>query len=57
MACSTARATQLEAEAAARRTEVKYEKGYGLIYTTMRLAPSFGRTRGRLRGAAGYSLE
>jgi hypothetical protein len=30
---------------------------YGLVYTVMRLAPSFGRTRGRLRGAAGYQME
>jgi len=30
---------------------------YDLIYVVMRLAPSFGRTRGKLRGAAGYRLE
>eukprot|EP01050_Picozoa_sp_SAG11_P037104 SAG11_NODE_14471_length_610_cov_7.457926_1_plen_55_part_10 len=30
---------------------------YDLVYTVMRLAPSFDRTRGRLRGAAGYWVE
>eukprot|EP01050_Picozoa_sp_SAG11_P038763 SAG11_NODE_15978_length_560_cov_2.219089_1_plen_116_part_01 len=55
--CSAARTALMEAEAAVGRMEVKYGVGYDLIYTTMRLAPSFGRTRGRLRGAAGHSLE
>eukprot|EP01050_Picozoa_sp_SAG11_P002854 SAG11_NODE_149_length_14661_cov_10.031658_7_plen_180_part_00 len=50
---SAARATLAEAEAVVGRMGVKYGVGYDLIYTTMRLAPSFGRTRGRLRGAAG----
>ena len=54
---SAARATLAEAEAVVGRMGVKYGVGYDLIYTTMRLAPSFGRTRGRLRGAAGHSLE
>eukprot|EP01050_Picozoa_sp_SAG11_P004125 SAG11_NODE_254_length_11587_cov_4.312913_16_plen_556_part_00 len=57
VACSTARTALKEAEAAARRIEAKYEVDYDLIYTTMRLAPSFGRTRGQLRGAAGHSIE
>eukprot|EP01050_Picozoa_sp_SAG11_P027383 SAG11_NODE_6911_length_1226_cov_2.850932_1_plen_94_part_00 len=30
---------------------------YDLVYTVMRLAPSFGRTRGRLWGAVGYQVE
>eukprot|EP01050_Picozoa_sp_SAG11_P012873 SAG11_NODE_1462_length_4866_cov_4.910216_1_plen_144_part_10 len=31
-------------------------KDYSLVYDVVALAPSFGRTRGVLRGAAGYSL-
>eukprot|EP01050_Picozoa_sp_SAG11_P067433 SAG11_NODE_48086_length_125_cov_117.692308_1_plen_41_part_11 len=36
---------------------VQMQVDYDLIYIVMRLAPSFGRTRGKLRGAAGYRLE
>eukprot|EP01050_Picozoa_sp_SAG11_P041348 SAG11_NODE_18483_length_489_cov_9.066667_1_plen_41_part_10 len=36
---------------------VRARVDYDLVYTVMRLAPSFGRTRGRLRGAAGYWVE
>ena len=57
VARSAARATFLEADDAVGRMEVAFEEGYNLIYATMRLAPSFGRTRGRLRGAAGHTLE
>jgi hypothetical protein len=33
------------------------DQDYELVHIVARLAPSFGRTRGRLRGAAGSSLE
>eukprot|EP01050_Picozoa_sp_SAG11_P004931 SAG11_NODE_329_length_10681_cov_7.861274_3_plen_61_part_00 len=32
------------------------ESKYALVYDVMRLAPSFGRSRGRLRGAADGSV-
>jgi hypothetical protein len=43
-------------EAAARRA-MMMDQDYELVHIVARLAPSFGRTRGRLRGAAGSSLE
>ena len=43
--------------AAEARMMVRARVDYDLVYTVMRLAPSFGRTRGRLRGAAGYWVE
>jgi len=52
-----ARAALDGAETAARRMAVQMQVDYDLIYIVMRLAPSFGRTRGKLRGAAGYRLE
>ena len=32
-------------------------RDYSLVYDVVALAPSFGRTRGTLRGVAGYKLE
>eukprot|EP01050_Picozoa_sp_SAG11_P017738 SAG11_NODE_2591_length_3188_cov_40.194238_1_plen_544_part_00 len=52
-----ARAAYDGVETAARRMSTMMTVKYDLIYVVMRLAPSFGRTRGKLRGAAGYRLE
>ena len=57
VACSAARAALQEVEAVVRRMEVQYEVGYDLIYITTRLAPSFGRTRGQLRGQRATCLS
>jgi hypothetical protein len=43
--------------AVARRMAAQIQVDYDLVYVVMRLAPSFGRTRGTLRGAGGYRLE
>eukprot|EP01050_Picozoa_sp_SAG11_P024440 SAG11_NODE_5199_length_1632_cov_47.477495_2_plen_494_part_01 len=43
--------------AVARRMARQFQVDYDLVYLVMRLAPSFGRTRGILRGAGGYRLE
>eukprot|EP01050_Picozoa_sp_SAG11_P004968 SAG11_NODE_332_length_10621_cov_13.178768_13_plen_378_part_00 len=42
-----------EVEAATRRVIEQAEEKYNLVYEVARLAPNFGRSRGRLRGAAG----
>lgn len=45
------------AATAERRMVAQAEVDYDLVYAVMRLAPSFGRTRGKLRGAAGHMVE
>ena len=43
-------------EKAVRRLMAEAKSKYALVYDVVRLAPNFGRSRGRLRGAAGSSL-
>jgi hypothetical protein len=46
-----------EVAAAARCITAQARSDYDLVYKVMDLAPSFGRTRGKVRGAGGSTLE
>jgi hypothetical protein len=52
-----AASTALNRGRAAEVRMVERARDYSLVYDVVALAPSFGRTRGMLRGAAGYRLE
>jgi hypothetical protein len=56
-AAHTAACSAIDGVEAAVRRAMMMDQDYELVHIVARLAPSFGRTRGRLRGAAGSSLE